>query len=103
LSEVGNALESLIQSLRKSSPHQKFAIIIEGMTLSEGSENRNYELSYRRALAIRNYWADQGILDNDITELQIAGSCPRGVGRNSSNDEMDRTILVQIVPKFGIR
>ncbi|MEC4114055.1 hypothetical protein VSO92_08045 [Myroides pelagicus] len=102
LIEVGKSISELIEKMKKDYAGQdiKYMIIIEGMS-SRDNYSKNNELSYERALALYNLWEQNGIsFDNNICELQIAGSGINGVGR-SRNEVLNQRFLIQIVPKIG--
>ncbi|MEC4114057.1 hypothetical protein VSO92_08055 [Myroides pelagicus] len=102
LIKVGKSISELIEKMKKDYAGQdiKYMIIIEGMS-SRDNYSRNNELSYERALALYSLWKKNGIVfDNDICELQIAGSGINGVGR-SRNEILNQRFLIQIVPKIG--
>lgn len=77
-------------------------VILEGMA-SNDTYSLNYELSYARALALYRLWNAAGIkLDNEASELIIAGSGTGGKGRYPpTQEERNQRFVIQILPKVG--
>lgn len=105
LTNVGLKIIGLINNLKKRKEYSelgtiKYLIVIEGMA-SNDNYQFNYELSYKRSLALFNFWkANQIIFDPQICEIQIAGSGTGGVGRSDIEINNQR-FLIQIIPKIG--
>lgn len=105
LIRVGKSIVDLIDKLKTdpelSGQDIRYMIIIEGMA-SMDTYDRNYELSYERALALFRLWEANGIsFDETLCELQIAGSGTGGVGRFTGSDEYkNQRFLIQIIPKI---
>jgi len=101
---VGKNIETLIDNLKTKYKNQdiKYMIIIEGMA-SKDNFIYNHELSYQRALALLRLWQQNGIsFDNQICELQVAGSGVAGIGRFKGKEEYkNQRFLIQIIPKIG--
>lgn len=83
----------------------QYLLIIEGQA-SKDNWDRNYELSYERALSLKKFWDDQNIHFGDKCEVLISGS---GDGRSSGTDFMrehietdNQRFLIHIIPKPGI-
>lgn len=104
LIKVGNSIRRLIDTLKikYSDEDIKYIVLIEGMSSLDVYED-NYPLSYKRALAVKKLWDDNGIiLNQSVCEIQIAGSGTGGIGRYKGADEIkNQRILIQIVPKIG--
>ncbi len=104
LVKVGKSIRSLIETLKTKYADQdiKYIVLIEGMSSLDSYED-NFPLSYKRALAVKKLWDDNGIiLDPSVCEIQIAGSGTGGIGRFTGTDqEKNQRILIQIVPKIG--
>lgn len=69
-----------------------------------GLEWHNYELSYKRAKSLHDFWRKKDIkFDPRITEIQIAGSGLRGVGRerDKNKESENQRFLIQIIPKIA--
>lgn len=102
LKRVGTAIRDLVEDLkyRFNDKDIRYVVIIEGMASKDFYE-KNDELSYRRALAVSKLWKENNIIfDENICELQIAGSGIGGIGRDNYEPNNQR-ILIQILPKIG--
>lgn len=104
LIDVGKSIENLIDKLKTQYEDQdiRYIIIIEGMA-SKDNYIYNHELSYQRALALLRLWQQNGIsFDNQLCELQVAGSGTSGIGRFEGKEEYkNQRFLIQIIPKIG--
>jgi len=104
LEGVGGSIRDLLKSLKMDYPNEdiSYLLIIEGMA-SRDNYSQNHELSYKRALALLNFWQGRGInLDERLCEVQIAGSGTGGTGRYPSHEEYrNQCFLIQIIPKIG--
>lgn len=103
LTIAGKAIENLInQMIDKYKDTIKYLIIIEGQASIDGDLFHNYELSYKRALALLYHWKSNQIkFDPSVCELMISGSGIEGVGRDMIDDKKNRRFLIQIIPKVG--
>jgi outer membrane protein OmpA-like peptidoglycan-associated protein len=102
--DAGKEIIALVNSLYDK--HKvKLLVIIEGNTArqpgSPTTENTfSYDLSYRRALALKSLWITQGIVfDSKKSELLIAGSGLSGIDR-SPTENNNKRFLIQIIPKI---
>lgn len=106
LIEVGNSITKLIDDLNSNEEYSKFDIkylvVIEGMA-SKDNYALNYELSYKRALALYNFWKSKGIeFDAETCEVQISGSGIEGIREYSGKEEFkNQQFLIHIIPKMG--
>lgn len=111
IKRAGNKLITLFQKLKSdknNNPKLKdvsYILVIAGYASRTGDENHNYELSYKRALGLRNYWRTKGIdfesgEYKDLIDLQIAGNGWGGLGRSLVEEENQR-FIIQIFPKIG--
>jgi outer membrane protein OmpA-like peptidoglycan-associated protein len=103
LRSAGQRIESLVDDLRsQAGVNIKYVLIIEGMASDDGFPG-NYELSYRRALALYNFWQASGIqFDTSVCEVIISGSGTGGVGRYPAQEERkNQRFLIQMLPKVG--
>lgn len=104
LRDVGRSISSLIETLKNKYQGQdiRYVVLIEGMA-SKDNYADNYQLSYRRALAVKKLWDESGIvLDPKICDVQVAGSGIEGIGRYPKSEESkNQRILIQIIPKIG--
>lgn len=100
LVEAGKALRALSKRLDPQD-NIKYLLVIEGMS-SKDNYNRNYELSYERALSLFRLWKSEGIhFDPQRFEVMISGSGEGGVGRSLRNESQNQRFLIQIIPKIG--
>ena len=104
LTDVGRSISASIDNLKIKFQDQdiKYVLVIEGMA-SRDSYINNYPLSYERARAVVQLWEREGVMpDQEICEVQIAGSGTGGIGRFEPAEEFrNQRILIQIVPKIG--
>lgn len=85
-----------------------YVVVIAGYA-SKGkggdSENYNYQLSYKRALSLRDFWKERNInfeekKYKELVDLQISGNGWGGIGRLPL-EENNQRFLIQIFPKIG--
>ena len=101
LINIGVAIKNLIESLATSN-NIRYLVLIEGMA-SKDSYQRNYELSYERAMALYNLWTQAGIKFDPVkSEIQIAGSGTGGLGRDTINETQNQRFLIQVIPKIAL-
>lgn len=104
LKGVGKSISDLINELKVKYKGQdiRYVVLIEGMA-SKDYYIDNYQLSYRRALAVKRLWESEGIiLDPAVCDVQVAGSGVEGIGRYPKKEEAkNQRILIQIIPKIG--
>lgn len=114
IEKAGLKLQSVIRQLKSSKDTEgskkdiSYILVIAGYASNDESEEfHNYELSYKRALYLRNFWKTVGIdfeapEFNNLIDLQIAGNGWGGVGRVSTfNESANQRFLIQIFPKIG--
>jgi outer membrane protein OmpA-like peptidoglycan-associated protein len=112
INKAGNKLKSIIDNLKRAKeadPKLKnvsYILVIAGYASRTGVEYHNYELSYRRALSLRNYWRSKGIdfeapEYKELIDLQISGNGWGGIGRLEGNEAANQRFLIQIFPKIG--
>jgi outer membrane protein OmpA-like peptidoglycan-associated protein len=118
LVKAGESLYGLMENVVKTNPEINYLLIVEGNTqralLPDGTWNNEslrdvgYNLSYRRALSLVNFWASSGLdfKDIDNCEVLISGSGYYGKSRekmvNSVSDSPNnRKFTIQITPKIG--
>ncbi len=106
LRRAGEELSQVINSIEDK--EVKYLIVIDGRAASypkgdsRNVTQRDYalELSYKRALALLQYWRSTGIrFPADRIELIASGSGFEGAGR--TGDVRDRRFVIQILPKVG--
>jgi outer membrane protein OmpA-like peptidoglycan-associated protein len=118
LVKAGESLYGLMENVVKTNPEINYLLIVEGNTqralLPDGTWNNEslrdvgYNLSYRRALSLVNFWASSGLdfKEIDNCEVLISGSGYYGKSRekmvNSVSDSPNnRKFTIQITPKIG--
>jgi outer membrane protein OmpA-like peptidoglycan-associated protein len=114
LYQAGKTLRNTIRNI-ETDQQVRYIVIIEGMAArytnpallwrNQDPEEINfaYNLSYRRALALFNFWESRGIhFDSGTFEVIIAGSGFQGAGRYTGAQEpRNRRFLIQVIPKVG--
>jgi len=109
--DAGKALFAKMKTISQMYKDVQYVVIIEGQA-SKDDAQINDELSYRRAIALRNFWFktsnELSIQKNIKTELPnceliIAGSGQDGVPRDMPDvPPKNQRFLVTIIPKIGI-
>lgn len=104
LINTGHILQEFVNKTINSNPQIQYLLIIEGQA-SRDSYIRNYELSYERALSLKRFWEENGIVFNKNCEVLICGS---GDGRLSGTgfmrektEKLNQRFLIHILPKPG--
>ena len=109
LADAGINLFDKIKSIIDTSKTIDYLLIIEGNAQRSSnnwinSPDKGYELSYKRALALFNYWKDQkadfGSLGSQC-EVIIAGSGYFSQSRDVQNEQINRRFTIQITSKVG--
>ena len=106
LNGVGHSISDLILKLNSDNKYKgldiKYLVVIEGMA-SMDHFPFNFELSYKRSLALYKLWKSDNIsFDPKICEVQIAGSGTEGIREYSGDQEyMNQQFLIHIIPKMG--
>ncbi|MBC6610290.1 hypothetical protein H8B15_05130 [Hymenobacter sp. BT507] len=111
LLQAGRTLRTVLKSIKTDQP-VRYLVIVEGMAArypqgdprNAHEEQLTYQLSYRRALSLLNFWKQNGLdftQDRSI-ELVIGGSGFYGTGRYAGRREGDnKRFLIQVIPKVG--
>lgn len=99
LIEAGNAISHFMQDVEKSH-NAHYLLIIEGQT-SEDNYPFNDELSYQRALSLKEFWEYNDISFGERCEVVVSGSGEGGTMRDPVNKKNQR-FLIHIIPKPGI-
>jgi len=102
LKNIGFKLKNYLKGEQKS----KFSIIVEGHTDTVGTNAYNFELSFRRAKAVTDFWQEE-LEFGTTTDLEI-DLLPAGYGEtrllkktpDNVREPANRRIEVRIVPKF---
>jgi outer membrane protein OmpA-like peptidoglycan-associated protein len=90
LKEVAKALTS--KQIKKAT------VLIKGHTDSDGDASKNIELSYRRALSVKNYLVTH--FDIDPLRLKVAGygeQCPFLPNTTPGNKQLNRRVEIELV------
>lgn len=104
LIKTGRILQEFVNKTINSNPQIQYLLVIEGQA-SRDSYIRNYELSYERALSLKRFWEENGIVFNKNCEVLICGS---GDGRllgtglmREKTEKLNQRFLIHILPKPG--
>lgn len=100
LIKAGRSIQNTLKNINHEYPKIKYLLVIEGQA-SKDNYNRNYELSYERALALRKLWSDNSIDFGGNCEVLISGS---GIGGSmrENKEYLNQRFLIHIIPKPGI-
>jgi len=101
LLEAGRSIKNFVNEAVKKNPDVKYLLIIEGQA-SRDSYQRNFELSYERALALVRYWKNNGLDFNaNNCEIIISGSGTESLFREA-NEVANQRFVIHIIPKIGV-
>lgn len=102
---AGKAIEEFLQVLNKSNPDLSYLLVIEGNMANKWDKSINpdnnwgYTQSYKRALAVYNYWNEKGIdFRKYNVEVMLCGSGFNGLCRDAV-EENNKRFSIQIIPK----
>lgn len=105
--QVGKDLKNILEKLSESTPGCNYQLVIEGTTANTFDKRFKpdygwaYKLSYERALALYQFWRNNGIdLRKYNTEILICGSGMNGKNRDKAKEDNNKRIVIQIIPKF---
>lgn len=105
--QVGRDLKNILEKLSDSTPECNYQLVIEGTTANTFDKRFKpdygwaYKLSYERALALYQFWRNNGIdLRKYNTEILICGSGMNGKNRDKAKEDNNKRIVIQIIPKF---
>ena len=101
LFEAGKILYSFISDKHKELGVD-YVLVIEGQA-SKDHYIYNNELSYQRALSLKNFWLNNGLYFSSIggCELLVAGSGTGGGPRDTTDEENNQRFLVTLITKPG--
>lgn len=101
--DAGKSLENLMKTLPQED-NIRYLLVIEGQA-SKDNATINDELSYNRAIALRDFWfGEKPNLNNVLPncEVVIAGSGQYGVPREKPDiPPANQRFLITIIPKIG--
>lgn len=100
LKNAGHSIQNSLKRINKEYPEIKYLLVIEGQA-SKDNYPQNYELSYKRALALNLFWAKNSIDFGSNCEVLISGSGTAGTMRENK-EYLNQRFLIHIVPKPGI-
>ena len=100
-------MEAVIDTNKKSDID--YLMVVEGNTQRSNNNWINnpdggYRLSYKRALALFNFWEDNGVNFRELgtqCEVIIAGSGYFSQSRDTINEENNRRFTIQVTSKVG--
>ncbi len=110
LLEAGRVLFGKIRKVAKENPDVSYMVVVEGNAQrandnwqSAFGRQNGYELSYRRALALVDFWKQNGINFDQFKncEVLIVGSGHFGKSRDPRNENSNRRFTIQITSKVG--
>jgi hypothetical protein len=100
LIKAGSSIQNTLNKINHEYPKIKYLLVIEGQA-SKDNYNRNYELSYERALALQKLWRENSIDFGNNCEVLISGS---GIGGSMRDNKeyLNQRFLIHIIPKPGV-
>ena len=100
LINAGKSIRKLLNRISIDYPGIQYLLIIEGQA-SKDNYYRNNELSYERALSLKDFWDRNGVYFGDNCEVIISGSGTGGSLRDSIEKNNQR-FLIHIIAKPGM-
>jgi outer membrane protein OmpA-like peptidoglycan-associated protein len=100
LLNAGQGIRKFINAVTGKYENAKYLLIIEGQASKDGY-TLNDELSYRRALSLKNFWLHNGVSFSSNCEVIVAGSGVGGSLRDSYETNNQR-FLIHIILKPGL-
>jgi len=105
LRDAGYEIKQFVNRTVSKYPEVKYLLVIEGQS-SRDNYRENYELSYKRALALVKYWEKEGISFNDEhCEIIISGSGQESRFRlkpDIAGNKSNQRFVIHIIPKPGV-
>lgn len=102
--DAGKALERILRDSLPSDQNIKYLLVIEGQA-SRDYAPVNDELSFNRAIALRNFWfGSNPDMDNVLPncEVIIAGSGQYGLPREKPDiPPKNQRFMITVIPKIG--
>lgn len=108
LLQAGRTLYNRVRDVTRQNPDVQYMVVVEGNAQRYGDNwlrnpDAGYQLSFRRALALVNFWKNNG-LDFDRfrnCEVLTVGSGHFGKARDTQNEINNRRFTIQITSKVG--
>jgi hypothetical protein len=110
LSNAGGNIFHKIDSIVSKNESVDYLLIIEGNAARyndnyKNDPNKGYRLSYNRALALFNFWKNEGYdfgkIGNNQCEIIIAGSGYFSQSRDTINEQNNKRFTIQVTSKVG--
>lgn len=109
LFEAGQELYNQLKKVIKDNQNVDYLLVIEGNTAKYRDNwiknpNLGYQLSYRRALTLYNYWSSRGVDFRKLApqcEIIVAGSGYFGQSRDNTDEQKNKRFTIQITSKVG--
>ncbi len=101
LKKAGRSIQNSLKKISQEYPDIQYLLVIEGQA-SKDNYIHNYELSYKRALALHDFWNSNNIDFGKNCEVLISGSGIGGNLREKNDESKNQRFLIHIVPKPGI-
>lgn len=105
LVDAGKSIQRFVQRITQEHPEVQYLLVIEGQA-SRDNYQKNYELSYNRALTLKRLWEGHSIDFGNKCDVVIGGN---GDGKLSGTDCMrdmpeskNQRFLIHILPKTSI-
>jgi flagellar motor protein MotB len=101
LLKAGRSIRTFVNDTVRKDKNIKYLLIVEGQA-SKDLYQRNFELSYERALALVKYWKDSALNFNENNcEIIISGSGTESLFRVQGNEAANQRFVIHIIPKIG--
>jgi outer membrane protein OmpA-like peptidoglycan-associated protein len=102
LLKAGHSIRSFVNEAVKKNPEVKYLLIVEGQA-SKDTYQHNFELSYERALALVNFWRNNGLnFNSNNCEIIISGSGTESLFRVENDESANQRFVIHIIPKTGV-
>jgi outer membrane protein OmpA-like peptidoglycan-associated protein len=79
--------------------YRKTAVVVQGHTDSTGSEEHNQDLSERRARAVANHLAREGVDERRLSDLGFGEGYPIASNRSASGRQQNRRVEILLKAK----
>ncbi|HEU4454573.1 MAG TPA: OmpA family protein, partial [Longimicrobium sp.] len=81
--------------------YRKTAVVVQGHTDAQGSEESNYDLSERRARSVEGYLIGRGVDSQRITAVGFGESAPVASNGSSYGRAQNRRVDILLKAKSG--